>query len=241
MSTLKYPIVTLAWYMNMFNPTHQQIAQALKSPLEHVKQNWDIIKNDLRLFGIISDAGQIAVLATISVEARVFLPIREYGNVAYFTKMYDIKGARPAKAKELGNLAPGDGAKYCGRGFVQTTGKNNYAELNPILRKLMNDPKIDLVANPDLLLQTRPASIAMADYVSKRGTCAWAQKAMTTQEKTCKFCASGNATSQGKRPRFIDKVCAECCWKHVRKTVNGGLNHYKEFRQSVDNLSKLIT
>lgn len=44
----------------------------------------------------------------------------------YFHKMYDIAGARPAKAKELGNLCAGDGVKYCGRGYVQLTGRTNY-------------------------------------------------------------------------------------------------------------------
>lgn len=58
---------------------------------------------------------------------RTMQPIKEMGGVAYFTRMYDINGQRPAKARELGNLTPGDGAKYAGRGYVQLTGKINYA------------------------------------------------------------------------------------------------------------------
>ncbi len=31
-------------------------------------------------------------------------------------------GAAPAKARELGNINPGDGARFHGRGYVQLTG-----------------------------------------------------------------------------------------------------------------------
>lgn len=59
--------------------------------------------------------------------AKTMQPIKELGGPAYFTRMYDINGDRPAKARELGNLAAGDGARYAGRGYVQLTGKTNYA------------------------------------------------------------------------------------------------------------------
>ena len=38
--------------------------------------------------------------------------VKQPGRDAYYKKMYDIQGQRPAKARELGNLAPGDGVKY---------------------------------------------------------------------------------------------------------------------------------
>jgi len=45
--------------------------------------------------------------------------------------------------KTLGNIMPGDGPKFIGRGILQLTGRANYVEYS---RKL----KIDLTANPDL-------------------------------------------------------------------------------------------
>lgn len=91
--------------------------------------------------------------------AHTMLPIKEIGSTAYFTRMYDIKGNRPAKARELGNLTPGDGAKYCGRGYPQTTGKDNYAKATTALRKLGFD--VDLVAQPDRMMEPAIAAATM--------------------------------------------------------------------------------
>jgi hypothetical protein len=67
---------------------------------------------------------------------------------AYFFRMYDIKGSRPQVAKRLGNLYPGDGVKFAGRGQVQLTGRTNYFNMSNYL-------KLDLINNPDLLLDTK--------------------------------------------------------------------------------------
>ncbi|PSH64649.1 glycoside hydrolase family 19 protein [Phyllobacterium sophorae] len=92
------------------------------------------------------------ILATTWHEtAFTMQPIREYGDTKYFTKMYDINGSRPEKAKELGNLAPGDGAKYCGRGYVQLTGKSNYAKASKLLG-------IDFVTHPEKVMEPEYAS-----------------------------------------------------------------------------------
>lgn len=52
-----------------------------------------------------------------------------------------------------GNESSGDGWKYRGRGFIQITGKENYA-------KLSKDTGIDFVNNPDLLLQEDNAMLS---------------------------------------------------------------------------------
>jgi putative chitinase len=60
---------------------------------------------------------------------RTMHPIHEYGGDAYFTKMYDVTGARPHLAKKMGNTQHGDGPKFHGRGYVQLTWKVNYAKM----------------------------------------------------------------------------------------------------------------
>ena len=78
---------------------------------------------------------------------------------AYFKRMYDIQGQRPSKARELGNLSPGDGIRYHGRGYVQLTGKANYEKATNKLRAMQYD--VDLVANPDLAMRPDIAAIIM--------------------------------------------------------------------------------
>ncbi len=94
-------------------------------------------------------------LATPVVEtAGTMQPIKEMGGNAYFIRMYDIRGERPDKARQLGNLQPGDGARYCGRGYVQLTGRANYAKAGKELNA-------DLETNPDLALDPAIAARIM--------------------------------------------------------------------------------
>jgi predicted chitinase len=73
---------------------------------------------------------------------------------AYFFKMYDPQGQRPDVAKRLGNTQPGDGAKYCGRGFVQLTGRRNYSDM-------AEHTGADLVNHPELALKPDVAAKIM--------------------------------------------------------------------------------
>lgn len=78
--------------------------------------------------------------------ASTMQPIREYGGQTYFVRMYDVTGGRPQMAVANGNTCAGDGPKYCGRGLVQLTWKNNY-------RRAGEKCGVDLVAYPDKAMQ----------------------------------------------------------------------------------------
>ena len=79
-------------------------------------------------------------------------PIREKGSNAYLTRMYDIKGDRPATAKKNGNINPGDGIKYCGKGLVQLTWRFNYRRMGQLLKLPLEDNP-DLAMKPDVAVK----------------------------------------------------------------------------------------
>lgn len=92
------------------------------------------------------------VLATAHHEVdQSMQPIREKGSENYFRRMYDIEGERPTVARNLGNVNPGDGVKFYGRGFVQLTGRKNYQDWSDRLG-------VDLIGNPNLALDTEIAT-----------------------------------------------------------------------------------
>lgn len=86
-------------------------------------------------------------------------PIREAGGAAYLKRNYDPLGGRPTLAKRNGNTAPGDGVKYCGRGYVQLTWKNNYATMTRLLNAAGVD--VNLVTNPDLAMRPDVAAFIL--------------------------------------------------------------------------------
>jgi putative chitinase len=123
----------------------------------------EIILNECTKQGVGAPEQVAYLLATAFHEtAYTMQPIKEFGGPTYFRKMYDIKGDRPAVARRLGNTEPGDGVKFFGRGYVQITGRRNYADWS---RRL----GVDLVGYPDLTLIPAHAARILVEG-SKLGT-----------------------------------------------------------------------
>lgn len=88
----------------------------------------------------VTDKGQIAyILGTVRRESNMGWSMLEKIDDAKANKNYS-KAALPSLGN--GDEASGDGAKYKGRGYVQITGRGNYAKWSQILG-------IDLIGNPD--------------------------------------------------------------------------------------------
>ncbi|MGZ3304554.1 MAG: D-Ala-D-Ala carboxypeptidase family metallohydrolase [Asticcacaulis sp.] len=68
-----------------------------------------------------------------------------------------IYGNRP----DLGNVNPGDGFKYIGRGFIMITGRANYSHFGDLISQPLTD-------HPELLEQPGAAALASAAYWKSR-------------------------------------------------------------------------
>lgn len=99
------------------------------------------------------------LLANIGHETKGLLYLKELGSHTYL--MY-LEGR-----EDLGNVKPGDGPRFCGRGMLQTTGRANYAKLRDRLRAQGIDCP-DFEVFPELLERPKWAALSACDYVAMR-------------------------------------------------------------------------
>jgi putative chitinase len=104
----------------------------------------------------------LMALATIRAESESFEPISE-GRSRFNTSPggapFDLYDHR----SDLGNRGPPDGERYCGRGFVQLTGRFNYARFGNALG-LGNE----LVRSPELANQSEIAARLLAAFLKSQ-------------------------------------------------------------------------
>jgi putative chitinase len=99
-------------------------------------------------------------------------PIKELGGMAFFKRMYDIHGDRPAKARELGNLtreaAPGSPAEA-----TFSSPARRIMPGHPKKSASISSPRLTLPCKtPDLAMQAGIASVIMYSRL-KAGWFTW--------------------------------------------------------------------
>lgn len=97
----------------------------------------DAFNKFLPLYGIDTYLRVCAFLANGGVETDYLRTTTEYASGA------DYQGRQ-----DLGNVYPGDGRRFKGRGFTQTTGRYNYSRVNQSVGKRLG---IDFLKNPERL------------------------------------------------------------------------------------------
>lgn len=147
----------------------------------------------LREYGALETREGLAlILANLHHESNGFRTLEEQGNyparvlVRIFPTHYPSIALDEADAgnaerilnkaygNRLGNIEPGDGWKYRGRGFIQLTGRNNYETTGRAIG-------IDLVASPDLAATPVVAlEVALGYFTTRkvqgRSLMAWAHQ-----------------------------------------------------------------
>lgn len=131
-----------------------RVAALLGSPVENVRKSLPGILKALDEAGIRDRNAIIAVLATIRTEVGSFMPINEYGGPSYW--------ARYNGRTDLGNVRPGDGVRYHGRGFIQLTGRHNYRTYGRAIG-------VDLERNPNKALNPKVAAEVLIEYFKSHG------------------------------------------------------------------------
>ncbi|MDP9051828.1 MAG: peptidoglycan-binding protein [Acidobacteriota bacterium] len=130
------------------------------TPLANIAANLPHILAALTAASLGDTPMLLVALSTIRAETESFLPLTErpcHLNTSPGGHPFDLYDHR----HDLGNQGPPDGASFCGRGFVQLTGRANYAQF----AREINQP---LLANPDLAAEPAIAARLLALFLSHK-------------------------------------------------------------------------
>lgn len=132
-----------------------------------------------------------------------------------------LYGADTSKGKGLGNTEPGDGAKFIGRGYIQLTGRSNYARYSQKMyeKGLVSSPNA-LVDNPELVNDPKIAAEVSVLYFQDR--------VKTSQddpgyfEKACKAVGYNTSDIKARKQGYYECFAAQSSGKTVG-TGSGGI------------------
>jgi putative chitinase len=124
-----------------------------------------------------------------------------------------LYGYDTPKGKGLGNTQPGDGGKYIGRGYIQLTGRGNYAKYGTMVGK-------DLLGNPALLSDPATAAEVSVKYLLDR--CKVPQTDPGYFEAACKSIGFNTADIKAKKKGYYECFLGQLQSKTVG-TGSGGI------------------
>ena len=146
-----------------------------------INDKWEIPLNQVFVkYDLDTPKRQAAFIGQCAVESANFTRLQENLNYSaqrltqvWPSRFPNISMAEPyannpekladfVYAGRMGNLQDGDGWKFHGRGLIQLTGRENYANCG-------SGVGVDLIDNPDLLLTPKYAVLSAGWFFNKKG------------------------------------------------------------------------
>ena len=146
-----------------------------------INDKWEIPLNQVFVkYDLDTSKRQAAFIGQCAVESANFTRLQENLNYSaqrltqvWPSRFPNISMAEPyannpekladfVYAGRMGNLQDGDGWKFHGRGLIQLTGRENYANCG-------SGVGVDLIDNPDLLLTPKYAVLSAGWFFNKKG------------------------------------------------------------------------
>lgn len=138
------------------------LASAMNIPMVRAEKWASAVTSGMAAGKIVTRLCVAAFLAQVGHESGSLVYTKEIGGPAYF--------ARYEGREDLGNTQQGDGAKFCGRGLIQVTGRDNYRKCS---LALFGDER--LLSTPELLEQPEWAVRSAVWYWAKHNLSALAE------------------------------------------------------------------
>lgn len=117
--------------------TPRELAEITGARIDRATTFLPFLEDAMREFQITTPAREAAFLAQVAHESGSLRWLVEIWGPTASQARYDTR-------YDLGNIAPGDGFKYRGRGLIQLTGRGNYKRASEALGA-------DLIAEPEKL------------------------------------------------------------------------------------------
>lgn len=159
--------------------TEQQLLQILPNAGRQAGVFVSALNTAMNRYGIVGTPRTAAFIAQVGHESGQLARLAENLNYSadglmktWPSRFDSVRATAAARNPEqianivyagrMGNIAPGDGWKYRGRGLIQVTGKTNYAACGEALG-------LDLISQPELLEQAQYAAMSAAWFWSANG------------------------------------------------------------------------
>jgi putative chitinase len=138
--------------------------------------------------------------------------------------------------KDLGNVYAGDGAKFKGRGPIQTTGRSNYAQVGNALLQLpfLNESEKQFFTNNAIL--KNPTLLADPVFGTLAAFIYWAQRDINL------LCKPKNERVSIRRLNAKGWYTYQCtAIEAITRKINGGLNGFADREKNFDKLMLLLS